>query len=128
MRHSKATLLSLVSFVLAVSVIGRSQQPAKNTSGSSSNPVHSIVLPDNAPDIPPGPDVEVYTNNCLLCHSARYVFMQPHFPKSVWAAEVKKMVANYGASISEHDQALIVDYLNAVRGVEVPPAAKTNAK
>ena len=46
--------------------------------------------------------------------------MQPRFPKTVWQSEVKKMVDAYGAPIPEADQALIVEYLVAVRGVEAP--------
>ena len=44
--------------------------------------------------------------------------MQPHFSKTVWQNEVKKMVDAYGAPIPEADQALIVEYLVAVKGVE----------
>lgn len=125
MKHWKSALLALFSFVVMIAVAARSQQPAANASAAKadSNPVHKIELPDYSPEPPPGPHVDVYTNNCLLCHSARYVLTQPRFSKAVWTAEVKKMVASYGASISPHDQELIVEYLVAVRGTE-PPAAK----
>src|ERR1700758_550735 len=49
--------------------------------------------------------------------------MQGRFSKTVWQSEVKKMVASYGAPISEADQALIVEYLVAVKGLEAPAAA-----
>ena len=49
--------------------------------------------------------------------------MQPRFPKTVWQSEVKKMVDAYAAPIPEADQALIVEYLVAVRGVEAPAAS-----
>ncbi len=65
---------------------------------------------------------EVYEKNCLLCHSARYVLTQPRFSKAQWQAEVKKMGDAYGASISPEDQALIVEYLVAVKGSD-PPAS-----
>ena len=87
--------------------------------------VHTITLPQYTPDIPNGPHVDTYRNNCLICHSARYVFMQPRFPEATWQKEVKKMVDAYGAAISEQDQHLIVEYLVAVRGekpVSAPPA------
>lgn len=60
--------------------------------------------------------MDTFSNNCLLCHSARYVLMQPPLSKTVWQNEVKKMVQAYGASISDQDQAFIVDYLLAVNG------------
>ena len=54
--------------------------------------------------------------------------MQPRFSKTVWQKEVKKMVDAYGASISEADQALIVQYLVAVNGIEPQPSAPTIPK
>jgi cytochrome c5 len=93
-------------------------KPAAKDSGSQ---VQRIVLPKYPGEITPGPNVQVYEKNCLLCHTARYVSMQPRFPKTAWQNEVKKMVDVYGAPIPEADQALIVEYLVAVRGVE--PAA-----
>jgi hypothetical protein len=54
------------------------------------------------------------------------VLIQPRFPKAVWQSEVKKMVEAYGATISPADQAMIVQYLVAVKGSELPasPPAK----
>lgn len=46
--------------------------------------------------------------------------MQPRFSKIVWQNEVKKMVDAYGDPIPEPDQALIVEYLVAVKGAEAP--------
>ena len=117
---------------LTVSVAVHSQQPsagaAKPAAKAGSSQVHSIVLPKYPPEIQPGPNVEIYSKNCLLCHTARYVSMQPRFPKSVWQSEVKKMVDVYGATITEADQALIVEYLVAVKGVEAPASAPAPPK
>ena len=105
-------------------VPANAQQPSsgspKPTSKAAANPVHSIVLPQFTPEIADGPNKEVYQRNCLTCHTARYVSMQPRFSKTVWQNEVKKMVDAYGAPIPEADQALIVEYLVAVKGVEAP--------
>jgi cytochrome c5 len=102
---------------------GASKPAAEDNPGQ----VHRIVLPQYPPEIVDGPNVQVYRKDCLLCHTARYVSMQPRFSKTVWQNEVKKMVDVYGAAISEADQALIVEYLVAVRGADtaatraVPP-------
>ena len=113
---------------LTVSVAVHSQQPSASASKpaakAGSSQVHSIVLPKYPPEIQPGPNVEIYSKDCLLCHTARYVSMQPRFPKSVWQSEVKKMVDAYGAPIPDADQALIVEYLVAVKGVEAPAPSK----
>ena len=87
---------------------------------AAANPVHSIVLPQLTPAIADGPNKEIYQRNCLTCHTSRYVSMQPRFSKTVWQNEVKKMVDAYGAPIPESDQALIVEYLVAVKGAESP--------
>jgi hypothetical protein len=54
--------------------------------------------------------------------------MQPHLSKTVWQNEVKKMVDAYGAPISEADQALIVDYLVAVKGAASPDTVSASPK
>jgi len=77
-----------------------------------------IVLPHDEPELPPGPGRTEFATNCIICHSPRYVSMQPRFPRKVWKAEVTKMVDAYKAPISGHDQEQIVDYLVVVFGVE----------
>ncbi len=114
-----ALVLMFVSVVIDAGV-ARPQQssPTKSDPTSDAASVNQIVLPEYPPDIPPGPHLDIFENNCLICHTARYVLMQPNFSKTVWQNEVKKMVQAYGATISERDQALIVDYLVAIRGAK----------
>jgi hypothetical protein len=117
MNHFKTIFAaaSLLTLTLAA------QQPS-STKGSQAdadekgNSVHKIVLPQYSPDIPAGPNVQTYRNDCLTCHSARYVTSQPNFARTVWEKEVKKMVEAYGAPIPDADQQKIVDYLVAVKG------------
>jgi cytochrome c5 len=109
--------------LLASTLIGESQSPNAAASKPESGQIERITLPQVSTQIPPGPHVQVYEKNCLICHSARYVIMQPRFSKTVWQAEVKKMVDAYGASIPEADQALIVEYLMAGKGSEPPASA-----
>jgi cytochrome c5 len=80
------------------------------------NSVQEISLPQYPPELPAGPNLDVFQNKCLLCHSARYVTMQPRFSRAVWEKVVKKMVDAYGASISAPEQVQIVDYLVAIKG------------
>jgi cytochrome c5 len=113
----------VVAALLVSALIGESQSHNTATSKPGSGQVERINLPQVPTQIPPGPHVEVYEKNCLICHSARYVIMQPRFSKTVWQSEVKKMVDAYGASLSAEDQALIVEYLVAVKGSEAPASA-----
>ncbi len=121
-----AFALAIAMMGLTVSVAVHAQQSSTRESKpgdkADSSQVHRIQLPKYPPEIPGGPNVETYSKNCLICHTGRYVLMQPRFPKTVWQSEIKKMVDAYGAPIPEADQALIVEYLVAVRGVEEPAA------
>ncbi len=114
--------LAIAAGALALPLLLTCQDSASKQEGSK----HTITLPQYNPDIPNGPHVEVYRNNCLICHSARYVLTQPRFPEATWQKEVKKMVDAYGASISETDQRLIVEYLVSIRGEQ--PATITPTK
>ncbi|MGA3052708.1 MAG: hypothetical protein ABSD63_00725 [Candidatus Korobacteraceae bacterium] len=130
MNNRKALcVLALAAFATTGSM-GHSQSPqaSKQAPQNSSTQSQHIVLPQYPADILPGPNVQVYERYCLICHTARYVSMQPRFPRGVWQSEVKKMIDAYGAAIPEADQALIVEYLVAVRGIEAPSAAATPAK
>lgn len=50
---------------------------------------------------------------CSLCHSTRYITMQPPLPAAAWEAEVTKMRKTFGAPIVDGSAALIVKYLQA---------------
>jgi len=50
---------------------------------------------------------------CSLCHSTRYITMQPPLPASAWETEVNKMRKTLGAPISDASAALIIKYLQA---------------
>ena len=84
----------------------------------------TITLPPSTVDIGAGPNHAAFDAACLLCHSPKYVSMQPRFPRKVWDAEVRKMIKVFGAPIQEAQIAPIVEYLMAVRGAEEKAAAK----
>ncbi len=50
---------------------------------------------------------------CSLCHSTRYITMQPPLPAATWEGEVIKMRKTFGAPIPDASAALIVSYLQA---------------
>jgi hypothetical protein len=78
----------------------------------------SLSLPPETAKLKPGPGVELATANCLLCHSADYINIQPRFTRAVWKAEVAKMQAKYGAPISTNNFDALTDYLTANYGKE----------
>jgi sulfite dehydrogenase (cytochrome) subunit B len=88
-----------------------------------SDSVHSIVLPHDEPLFPPGPGREEFVTACVVCHSPRYITMQPRFSRATWLSEVKKMKNVYGAHVSDEQVAKITDYLFFLNGKADDPGA-----
>ena len=81
--------------------------------------VRSIMPPDIAPpNLPDGPAKQSYMIQCAICHTQRYVTMQPRFSRKAWTDEVNKMINTYKAPIPADQVSGIVDYLMSVRGTE----------
>jgi hypothetical protein len=78
--------------------------------------VRAITLPVIETELPPGPGKLTLVSACTLCHSQRYVTMQPSFSKKKWTEEVDKMKKVYGAPIQDEQVEPIVNYLVAIRG------------
>lgn len=83
---------------------------------NSDGPVHTILLPHDEPLFPPGPGREEFMTACVVCHSPRYITMQPRFSRTTWLSEVKKMKDAYGAHISDEQAVQITDYLFSING------------
>ena len=59
-----------------------------------------------------GPNRDLVTSNCAVCHSADYIQMNSVFlDRKGWEAEVNKMVNVMHAPINKDDIPKIVDYL-----------------
>jgi hypothetical protein len=85
-------------------------------SSESDSPVYTIVLPHDEPMFPPGPGRDEFVTACVVCHSPRYITMQPQFSRTTWQSEVKKMKDTYGAHISDEQALKITDYLFSING------------
>ncbi|MBV9657497.1 MAG: hypothetical protein JO295_05245 [Verrucomicrobia bacterium] len=124
----KSAAVALVSFLACATAAALLHAESPPTAATVKGSVHSIDVPraDNVA-MPAGPGLEAYNANCVLCHTNRYVLMQPKFPRKTWEAEVTKMVNVYGAPIAEAQQREIVAYLMSIRGKETPPVATSPA-
>jgi mono/diheme cytochrome c family protein len=92
----RATLL-LTSLLLAAGVVIAAEQ--------------RVVLKD-------GPGRDKVEANCAACHSLDYILgNSPFMNRTVWDAEVTKMIKAFGAPISDSDAKEIVDYLTKNYGV-----------
>lgn len=72
--------------------------------------------PEETATYRPAPGVELAEANCLGCHSADYVAMQPRGPgfgRDFWRGTVTKMVTVYKAPIEPGDVDKLADYLAA---------------
>ena len=117
MKTNRGTTLALVAALgMGLWVAAYAQQSGSGSSKGTKNAVQEITLPQYPLEMPAGPNLEAFQQHCLLCHSARYVTMQPHFSRAVWEKEVKKMVEVYGAPITPAEQQQIVEYLVAIKG------------
>ena len=65
------------------------------------------------PDLAPGAGKDDVENDCELCHSPRYITMQPPMPAEQWAEEVNKMRKTYGANIPDDAAKRIIAYLGS---------------
>ena len=126
--RTKTVVLSLVLAALVVGC-GRPSKTYKEAShgivhaemaseldSKPDSPVHSIVMPHDEPAFPPGPGRDEFVTACVVCHSPRYITMQPRFSRTTWLSEVNKMKDVYGAHITDEQAVKITDYLVLVNG------------
>jgi sulfite dehydrogenase (cytochrome) subunit B len=78
----------------------------------------TIQLPGDNPagELKTGEGVGVVRSNCVACHSTDYIVRQPGQDAQHWEAEVRKMIAVFGAPVSESDVQVIVKYLASAYG------------
>jgi hypothetical protein len=83
----------------------------------------SITLPPDSATLRPSP-LPGYAKaqaDCVTCHSAEYMLMQPpNAGRPYWDAMSKRMKAVFKAPFDEADIPEIVDYLSATYGNQKP--------
>jgi len=76
-----------------------------------------IELPVETGTFKPGAGSELAQQQCVICHSADYVTIQPPGkPLAFWKAEVEKMKKVYGAQIPDDQVEPIAQYLARAYG------------
>lgn len=68
-------------------------------------------FPSFAPELAEGEGRAETESFCAMCHSTRYITMQPPLPAATWEAEVNKMIKAFGAPIPEASAKKITSYL-----------------
>jgi sulfite dehydrogenase len=71
------------------------------------------------------PGYQLVQRNCIGCHSAHYVQMQPPaLARAYWENTVKRMKKPFGAQFPDEDVAAMADYLVKTYGAERLPQSK----
>ena len=90
--------------------LGQLQQPGPAALNDDS--VYQVsAYPQYSPELAEGEGRAETASFCSLCHSTRYITMQPPLPAATWEAEVTKMRKTLGAPIPDASAALIIKYL-----------------
>jgi hypothetical protein len=106
-------------FVVAVtSLIMIKCKPAteKNIAANHALSTDTKLVSVSQTPLPEAPGADAFRMNCMICHSERYVQMQPEFSRQTWEKIVDKMIKSYGAPIPDSTEKNIVDYLITIRG------------
>lgn len=108
------SLKFIISFFLcACYFLSCSEATQKSENSIVSEPIDLNSVTTNLPN---APGYASFQANCISCHSARYVQMQPNFSQETWRAIVKKMQKSFGAPVSDSSANEIVQYLVAIKG------------
>jgi hypothetical protein len=128
MTPKRTSVVLSLGLAALVGGCGTSSHVAKETDGVAhtqvesmlelkpDSPVHTIVMPHDEPVFPAGPGRDQFVTACVVCHSPRYITLQPPFSRAVWTSEVNKMKDLYGAHISDEQVLKITDYLVLING------------
>lgn len=103
------TAITIITIII-VAGCNKSKVPetVKDTSITNLNAIIS--------ELPDKPGYTSFKQNCMTCHSARYIQMQPNLTEKTWAAIVTKMQKSYGAPVADSSAEQIVQYLVSIKG------------
>ncbi len=113
MKYLKLKIIGL--FSLGACYIFSCSEPGKKAdnivAAASLQNLSSVVT-----ELPIAPGFKSFQNNCLTCHSARYIQMQPDLSAKTWLALVTKMQKSFEAPVPDSSVNEIVQYLVAIKG------------
>lgn len=69
-----------------------------------------FALPDDESQFA-GPDADLLNANCLACHGAEMILLQPRLSAEAWSHSVAKMRSTYKAPITDEDAAKLPEAL-----------------
>ncbi|MGH9742326.1 MAG: sulfide dehydrogenase [Candidatus Acidiferrum sp.] len=90
--------------------LGQSEQGAPQE-GIANSEYGGSAYPLYPPELEAGEGKAETEGYCSMCHSTRYITMQPALPPATWEAEVNKMKKAFGATIPDQATVKIIHYL-----------------
>jgi hypothetical protein len=116
MKMKNALTLGTSALLLAAIWARCLADDAKPAAVTPTTGVHTIELPKIEPEMPAGAGSQTLATGCIICHSNRYITMQPPLSKAAWTALVDKMRKTFGAPLNDQQAAEMVNYLVGIRG------------
>lgn len=130
MRPRKRALIAVLGLALAAVLAGgmafaqveqghyvpatRGQLSQSSPAALTDDSVYQVsAYPEYTPELAEGEGRSETASFCALCHSTRYITMQPPLAAATWEAEVTKMRKTFGAPIPDASAALITKYLES---------------
>jgi mono/diheme cytochrome c family protein len=83
----------------------------------------SVDLPTSQTLFPPGNGADIANSQCVICHSAGMVLLQPPLTQDEWSAEINKMRNSYGAPLPADQVEALARYLHDINGQKPSPSA-----
>ena len=104
---------SILFFLCAYFIVSCSEPETKTAQpvAATAPDLKSVIT-----NLPEAPGSQTFNANCVICHSARMVEIQPKLSEKTWTAIVTKMQKTYGAPVSDSTAKIIVQYLVAIKG------------
>lgn len=127
MSNWKLRSAAVVNLALCSTAALHAQAQAGNYSPSDAGAIHRAppskpatgasydagAYPTFRPPLDPGDGEREVNTYCNVCHTPRYITMQPVLPAGAWADEVTKMVKTFGATVPDDAAKEIVAYLQS---------------
>ena len=106
----------MFAFIVIVIIMARCKPGNEKNMADNVTSTETKLVPVSEASFPDAPGADAFRLNCMICHSERYIQMQPEFPRKTWESIVNKMIKNFGAPIPDSTSQTIVDYLTAIKG------------
>lgn len=74
----------------------------------------TVELPSSQKIFPPGDGADIANGQCLMCHSAGMVLLQPALTQEQWVSEINKMRNSFGSPLPAEQVTPLAQYLHHI--------------